>query len=385
MPRVFHKPRGSTVAGRKPWFIDWTDAAGKRHRERTDAQTKAEAQAVLRAKLSQNARCEILGTTDASLVRPVRFGDFFEEEYLPYAEVKLRPSTYGRIPYLAKHLMPHFRDLTLRAIGAAHVEKFIEKRADDDPKPSAAEINKERSLLSGVLNMAFRRGLIDVNPVTRVGKLREDNTQERWLTRAEVDAILDKAEAWVRPFIVLAVHTGLREGELCSLRWRDLDANPGFIRIGEDSKTHKPRSVPINSVAREILECQPRRIGRNGPLPWVFVNPRRQSRYRGASVYHSYKAAARAAAAELKAEGKDSAGLEDVTFHMTRHTFASWLIQSGMPIAEVQQYLGHASDTMTRRYAHLSPVNGRRNALEVLARGVGTNLAPEVDSERKAL
>jgi integrase len=84
------------------------------------------------------------------------------------------------------------------------------------------------------------------------------------------------------------------------------------------------------------------------------------------SVYHSFKdAAERAAAQSAKKRCPEEVGrLREATFHTLRHSFASWLIQSGVPIAEVQQYLGQGLDTMTGRYAHLVPAaKERRNAL----------------------
>lgn len=384
MARVFQKPGGPTVAGRKPWYIDWVDAGGKRHKARTDAQTKAEAEAILRAKLSLNAKCEILGTTDPALVKPVLFSEFFEKEYLTVQKTRVRSGTYDRAVGLGKHVLPVFGSMTLRAINAGHVEGYMRKRAGAEPTPAPATINRERSLLSAVLNTAFRRGLIDVNPVGRVRPLREDNARDRWLTEAEVGAIVEKGLSWIRPFVIFAVNTGLRIGEICALRWQDLDSNPGFIRVGVESKSHKPRYIPINSAAKEILESQTRHVGPKGAVPWVFCNSKFLEAYRPNSVYHDFKAAVRAVAAELRENGKET-DLEEVTFHTTRHTFASWLIQKGVPIAEVQQYLGHFSDAMTRRYAHLAPATGRRNALEILVPKEGPNPVPNVEPERRAL
>ena len=77
--------------------------------------------------------------------------------------------------------------------------------------------------------------------------------------------------------------------------------------------------------------------------------------------------------------------LESATFHTLRHTFASWAIQRGVPIAEVQQYLGHSSDHMTRRYAHLAcAARERRNTLEILV-GDGTHLAHSLAPPSRAL
>jgi len=384
MARVFQKTGGPTVAGRKPWFIDWVDAGGKRHKARTDAQTKAEAEAILRAKLSMNAKCEIMGTTDPTLVTPVLFSEFFEKEYLPVLESRVREGTYTRAVGLGKHVLPVFGSLTLRAINAGHIEGYMRKRAGADPLPAPATINRERSLLSAVLNTAFRRGLIDVNPVGRVRPLREDNAKDRWLTPQEVQAIIEKGEEWIRPFILFAVNTGMRIGEICALRWQDLDSNPGFVRVGVESKSHKPRYIPINSASKEILEGQTRYVGPKGPVPWVFCNGKFLDAYRPNSVYHDFKEAVRAVAAELREKGKET-DIDEVTFHTTRHTFASWLIQKGVPIAEVQQYLGHSSDAMTRRYAHLAPTTARRNALEILVPKVGPIPVLGVEPDKRAL
>jgi integrase len=375
MAQVYQKAGGPIVAGRRPWYIDYVDAGGKRHRERTDAQTKAEAEAVLRARLSDNARCEILGVQDIAAVRPTLLEKFYTEQYLPYLKTRVRASTYSRAELLARHVLPVFGSLTLRAINAGHVEEFMRKRAGADPKPSAAEINRERSLLSAILNTAFRRGLVDVNPVGRVRPLREDNARDRWLTPEEVVAIVAAAEAWVQPISIFAVNTGMRVGEICGLRWADVDSNPGFVRVGAESKGHKARYIPLNSASKAVLEGQTRHIGPEGAIPWVFTNPQYGEAYRPASVYHDFKRAAK------------RAGLEDwrmVTFHTTRHTFASWLIQKGVPVAEVQQYLGHSTDTITRRYAHLAPATGRRHALEILV-GKGTDPAQALARKAEAL
>lgn len=392
MARVFQKLRGGTVAGRKPWFIDWTDAGGRRHRVRTDSQTKSEAEAVLRARLSDNARCEILGTLDSGLIKPVLFQEFYEKQYLPYAQTRLRTSSDSRLEYLAKRILPYFGGLTLRSISARQIEEYMQKRSQAGSKPAPATINKERSLLSAVLNTACRRCLIDVNPVSRVRPLRENNIKDRWLTTEEVSAIIEKAEPWVRAFILFAVNTGLRVGEICSLRWNDIDSNPGFVRIGEESKGRKIRYVPLNSAAKAAIDTQSRHMVRNPesgrpiPVPFIFVNARFKDAYRPKSVYHSFVAAVRAVADDLLANGRDAEPLAGITFHTLRHTFASWVIQRGIPLAEVQQYLGHSSDVTTRRYAHLAPATSRRNALEVLVPAqVGTFPAPKIDSERKAL
>lgn len=358
------------AAGRPAWCLTYRGLDGRRRRERTDAVTKEEAQGILRRRMSEQTDAEAKGLQSLEHLNPMPFETFYNEQYLPYVETRVRPSTFQRKGQLAKHVLPFFGALPLRVINAGHIEKFMQQRASADPKPSAGEINRERNLVSAVLNTAFRRGLVDSNPVARVRPLKEDNALDRWLTPWEVERILDKAEEFVRPFIVVAVNTGLRVGELCVLEWSDVDFERGFLKVGQESKSHRIRYVPVNSVVRAVLDSLPRIVG----LPWVFVNLHRQEAYRPDSVYHSFKKAA------MEAE------VEGAVFHTTRHTFASWLIQKGVPIAEVQQYLGHASDIMTRRYSHLAPATGRRNALEVLVSAQnGVSVAKEVAPKKGAM
>jgi len=372
LSKIFRDPRMTNVSGKPAWCITYKALDGKRHRERTDALTREEAEAILRRRMSELAQAKGLGLHSLDHLKPVQFEPFFRKEYLPAAESRVRPSTFQRKLQLSRHVLPFFGPLALRTINAGHIERYIEQRRRAKPRRGAtvspAEINAERALVSAVMSAAFRRGHIDLNPVARVRPLREDNARDRWLTPSEMEAILDMADPWVRPFIVMGVHTGLRLSEICNLAWSDVDFERGFLRVGHESKSHKVRYVPLNSVSGGVLESQKRCFGPSGPVAQVFVNPRRTTPYRSKSVSHDFKKAVRRLAQEWNRRGRrsEAQSLEGVTFHTTRHTFASWLIQRGIPEAGIQQYLGHSSNTMTRRYAHLAPATARRGALEIL-------------------
>ncbi len=374
---------------RGAWFIDYQSADGRRVRKATEATTKREAEDLLHARLSENAKASLLGVQSSDSWKPIVFRDFWTDDYLPVAKTRDRASTIERKEVAALHLLKFFGSRTLRGINAGHVETYVKERMTSAAKPRPATVNWERSLLSGVLNAAFRRGFIDVNPVARVRPMHEDNALDLWLKPEQVDLILEKAEAWawVRPFIVLAVHTGMREGELAELAWENLSHSPGWIRVGQDSKSHKARFIPVNKAVKEVLKHQSRFIADGKALPWVFVNPRRKKAYKGASIYHDFCKARKLAAEELAKRG-DAEGARDVaaaTFHTLRHTFASWAIQAGIPLAEVQQYLGHSSDHLTRRYAHLAPKPvERRNVLDALVKD-GRFLADGVARKAGAL
>ncbi len=211
---------------------------------------------------------------------------------------------------------------------------------------------------------------MDTNEASRVRQLKEVG-KDLWLTPEQVDLIIEHARGWVRSLIIMAANTGLRSGEVCGLRWADLEHSPGWIRV-DAAKTSKVRFVPINSKVRALLDAQTRHFGESGPLPWVFFSTRRKEAYRGTGFYSGFKAATKAAAERLDKLGRvdEATAVRSSTVHTLRHSFCSWAIRAGIPIAEVQEYLGHGSDQMTRRYLHLQPASKeRRNALEVLADG----------------
>lgn len=372
----------TTVSGPGPWFLDYRDLAGNRVRQAVaDVSTKREGEARLRAIQSEQSKARIMGVHSVAAVRPMTFADFFKEKYLSEVEARIRKSTYLRKGQLAAHVLPFFGPLALRAINAGHVAEYMAKRAKGTPHPSKAEINRERSLVSAVLNSAFRHGLVNVNEAARV-RPHKEQPRDLWLTRQDVARILEHAEDYARPMLSLAVNTGMREAEVCNLTWSDLDHSPGFIRVGYESKGGRVRFIPLNSAAKSVIGSQTRRIGPDGSIPWVFYNARRKGPYRPDSVYHSFKRAAAKAADALAENGKEPGGvlrLRAATVHTLRHSFASWAIQGGVPIAKVQQYLGHAGDHLTRRYAHLAPAAPEdRNALEALAGGeVGNGKATE--------
>jgi integrase len=354
------------VAGGR-WFIDYRDRAGRQIRQRTDAATKTEALNVLRARMAENVKADILGVQSTESIKPIPFEEFFKKTYMPCSATRVKPISQERKEGLARHLLPYFGSLPVQSITAGRIQEFLTKRAGQGA--SVSERNLERALLSNVMNEAFRRELIAVNPVSRVRPLRNRNARDLWLRPEDVEAILEEAPSWVKPVIVFAVHTGLRLQELADLTWDALEHSPGFVRIGAESKGGRARFIPLNSAARGALAGLARNVGPDGAIPWVFYDARKGRARLGNSAYRSFKRAAAKAAIRLRRAGKVEAArrLEEATFHTTRHTFASWALQAGIPEAEVQQYLGHASPIMTRRYTHLACPTLRRNALEVLA------------------
>jgi integrase len=136
--------------------------------------------------------------------------------------------------------------------------------------------------------------------------------------------------------VVVALHTGMRRGELCGLVWSRVDFSRGVIQL-ETTKAGRRREIPMNRAVYDALSALPK----GGEL--VFPS--------------TYRTAFEHAVTRAK--------IHDFTFHGLGHTFASWLTMKGRPLKEVSELLGHSSVRMTERYAHLSPER-LRDAVAVL-------------------
>jgi integrase len=147
--------------------------------------------------------------------------------------------------------------------------------------------------------------------------------------------------------VTLAVHTGMRKGEILGLEWERIDLSSARITLYR-TKSGKPRGIPINrDVYESLLAVEPDPAKRTGLL---FRKP-------DARAWGQIRRAFEGALAK--------AGIKDFRFHDLRHTAASHLVMRGATLRDVQEILGHADLKMTQRYAHLSPAH-LRGAVERL-------------------
>ena len=187
-----------------------------------------------------------------------------------------------------------------------------------------------------MLNRASDWGVTDQSPMKGIKFLPENNARLRYLSLKECDRLIQACKApHLRAIVTIALHTGMRSGEIRSLQWRDLDFDTGFL-IVRDSKNGEARHVPMDSTVIAILRNWPRTTGSE----FTFNN---NAGKRLGWVQHGWR----------KALGR--AGLTDLHFHDLRHTFASQWMMAGGDLYVLKSILGHKSIAMTQRYAHLSP------------------------------
>ena len=207
-------------------------------------------------------------------------------------------------------------------------------------------INRKLAALSKILRHCYRRGYVDRMPI--IDRKKESQGRIRWVTVEEEFRLLSKMREIERSvmadFAEVLVDTGMRFSELHKLEWRDVDFGQEVVRLWE-TKNGQARSIPLT---RRALDSLGRQRGADLLRVWIF----RKDQFR-----HAWDAM------------KKLIGLEaDVQFvpHCLRHTCASRLIQRGIDLRVVKEFLGHSSIQTTLRYAHLAPKNleAARDALE---------------------
>ncbi len=145
--------------------------------------------------------------------------------------------------------------------------------------------------------------------------------------------------------IILALATGLRQGELLGLQWADINVEKRFLMVRHNyfrgrmgsPKSNKKRIVPLNpSTMDALLELK------RHPNGFVFFDEKGNPLTDQKCKWPMIRACR-------------VAGLRQISWHVLRHTFASHLVQNGVSIMVVQKYLGHADVRTTQRYSHLNP------------------------------
>jgi integrase len=308
----------------KDWYIDYR-LNGKRYKRRIGPNKKLAEQVLMEIEVKK-AKGEYLGVHE---VKKITVADFLGE-YLTWASVNKGANTYALNRFCADRLRGAFTS-HLSGITAKQVEDYkVRRRAVVSP----ATVNRELALLKHMCTKAVEWGYLKVNPLGSVKFLKEPPGRLRYLTREETDALIAACPLHLRPIVVVALHTGMRKGEVLGLTWQNIDFGASTITV-HHTKNNEPKVIPMNQTLREELQRLPRHLH----SAYVFCNVQGQPYD---EVKRSFKTACR------------KAGIEDFRFHDLRHTFASYLVMNNVNLKAVQHLLGHKDIRMTLRYSHLS-------------------------------
>jgi integrase len=364
---------------RDTWVVDYTDATGRRHR--LFQSTREQAEDLLAEKIKESRQAApVCDAPDITL-------SAYAAHWLEAVALELKPRTVGSYRQLLDlYIRPALGTIKLRALHRGHIKALLlQKKRDGLGKNTLRLI---RACLSSMLGDAVEDGILQSNPALagsrrRTRRVDSVSTRERRkniraMSSEQLDAFLDAAKEEPTSYLALfftMARTGLRPGEAFALQPEDIDFEAHKIHVDRalsggvlgDTKTGETRSVDMSegltAMLRDFLVWRQKRTLRLGlsALPWLFFNDRGQA-------LDESRVRKRFARALTRAK------LSGFCPYDLRHTFASLLLDRGVPITYVAAQLGHAKPTTTLQwYSHWLPtadshryVDGLDSAWKVL-------------------
>jgi len=335
--------------GSKIWWIRYADATGRIRREKAGTKgaaiklyQKRKTEVLQGKKLPENLRAPMVGFAELA------------KDALAYSKAHKR--SYGDDVIRMEKLLASFRGRSAESITPRELERFLAENAEEN-KWAPATINRYRALLSLVYRLGIESGKVKENPARLVKHRQENNARVRWLSNEEevrLRTYIQNTYPEHIPELDLALHTGMRLGEMYSLTWENVNTSRKVLTIPR-SKNGETRHVPLNATALSALAALRKRGDGTGP---VVRNLDGESL---AGPRHWFEPAL------------PKAKVRRFSWHCLRHTFASRLVMAGVDLRTVQELMGHKSIEMTVRYSHLAP----KHTLAAVERLADANKASE--------
>ena len=261
------------------------------------------------------------------------FADFIREHYLPHAKSRKR-SWQAEQGMFRRDILPVLGEMRMDSINRLTLTHWQDGMREKGL--AASTCNRSLYLLKYVFNCARRWGVIAESPARDVQALPEKEFRERYLSEEEARRLLDALDEekdQAAHVIRLLLFTGARKSEILAARWENVDLERCTLTVPL-SKSGKARHIPLSDAALQVLAELPRCSA------WLFPSARTTGHI--TSIFSVWDRV------------RTQAGLKDVRLHDLRHSFASFLVNSGCSLYEVQKILGHHNPKVTTRYAHLS-------------------------------
>lgn len=281
--------------------------------------------------------------------------DFFNDTYLPYAKVHKR--SWMRDVQLFARIGKAFGNLRLNQILKQKVAVFHAGLMEEGL--SAASADHHPKLLRRMFSMAIEYDLIEKNPLAKFALFNHDNKVEHYLSEEQLIQLMDvlrtDANRTVCNIAILLLGTGCRLNELLSCKKSDISIENRVLKIAaSNSKSKRVRTVPLNDASIDIILQQ---FGDTKGYDHLFINHQTGKPY--------------TTIMKVWTRLRNKAGLPHLRIHDLRHSFASFLVNSGRTLYEVQQILGHSQSIVTERYAHLSTktLQDASNSASVIIKG----------------
>jgi integrase len=278
----------------------------------------------------------------------VKFSHLMDQYLENYAKINNR--AWKRDRDCLKNMEAFFGDCYLKEITPFQIEKYKAHRLHQGVKPST--VNRELSVLKRAFNLAIDWHLAEENPVRRVKFFQQPDPKERVLSGEEEEILINASSGHLTPILIAGLNTGMRVSEILSLKWSQVNLRKREIEVVK-TKSGKKRVIPINDALLDMFN----RLRRVDDFVFLYHDPKTKKPRPVKSIKRSFTNACR------------RAGIEAFTFHDTRHTFASRLVERGVDLITVKELLGHSSVRTTERYTHTHKEEKKR-AVDVLVKEV---------------
>jgi integrase len=348
---------GSLFVHRGSWYGKWRigprqvkrKVGAKRRPGTREGLTKTQAEQELRRLMRE------VKATPLERLTLREAGDAYIAHVRDFLERK--PSTvqdYGGILNKAEQGLP--KKTTDRYDGA-DIEGYVSsmKKAGRSPKTISNHLN----FLHGLFAFAEKRGWAVGNAVAEAERPRADGADPdiRFIDLEELEALLqevpdDVLGAVERSLYLTAAMTGLRQGELIALRWKDVDWKAGLVRVrrnytrgrfGTPKTKRSSRAVPMPGRVATELKQHLKHSNYTGADDLVFCHPETGNPFDSSKMRKRFKAAIKAA------------GVRSIRFHDLRHTFGTRMAAAGAPLRTIQEWMGHRDYKTTEIYADYAP------------------------------
>ncbi|MDR1019277.1 MAG: site-specific integrase [Synergistaceae bacterium] len=345
----------------KVWYVAYQDERGKYQSHKigpADSLAVAQAREMARDFISRLRK----GENPQKKKRPAKLslGAFLTNDYERWALTERKSGE--QTLYLLRLAFKPFLNKPIRDLNIRTMEKWRQDKMSSGTK--AATCNRRLTALKAALNWGVKRDLIESNPLIKLDKLKEldSDAKVRYLAddeRKRLYAALDSREKRMRggrmshnewslergyklmpalgggyadhlkPMVLISLNTGMRQGNLFALKWGDIDFESRTIILrAAASKAGKTSHIPMNSVTQGALVSWRDQSGDAGKDALVFPSPRT------GGMLNNVK---KAWAGVLK-----EAGIENFRWHDMRHDFASQLVMKGVDLNRVRELMGHS-------------------------------------------
>lgn len=351
------------------WVATWYAIDGKRIKRRIgrvrtpgerDGVTKIEAEKAF-ARMRQDESILASSTTRVTMQEA-------GEELSRVLEMRGRKKSHRLTVQadLRNHIVPFFEGKTLAKVTPEDIERYIALKRKT---LSIKTISNHLKTMHSVFEVGMRRRWCVGNPVKLAERpvIRKSETGIQFLDQDSLDQLIagrypDDVFGQIEPIIYLtAAMTGLRQGELLGLRWRDVDLEARRVRVvspfvrgefGTPKSETSGRSVPLAQRVATELALLRERSAYASDSDLVFCHPESGNPLDRSKLTRRFKQATR------------RAQVQEITFHELRHTFGTRMAGAGVPLRTLQHWMGHADSKTTQIYAHYQPSESEAETVE---------------------